>query len=162
MAAQRGDVSTQSFPAPPQTPPPFITDQDLYDRYHRLIYKVAWTMKKVTEYHLTDEDVQDIAHAACVTLINIPQDTMAGRPIVASIHATPGRVDGLCLKNWGRVENKPIDFLEFGGQTMFPTYGGSGGLNASTIFYLWTGMNIYNANVRAGTFIDSVAIPSGY
>jgi hypothetical protein len=88
--------------------------------------------------------------------------TMAGRPVVASIHATPGRIDGLCLKNWGRVENKPIDFLEFGGQTMFPTYGASGGLNASTIFYLWTGMNIYNANVRAGTFIDGIAIPSGY
>jgi hypothetical protein len=88
--------------------------------------------------------------------------TMAGRPVVASIHATPGRIDGICLKNWGRVENKPIDFLEFGGQTLFPTYGGSGGLNASTIFYLWTGMNIYNANVRAGTFIDGVAIPAGY
>jgi hypothetical protein len=88
--------------------------------------------------------------------------TMAGRPVVASIHATPGRIDGLCLKNWGRVENKPIDFLEFGGQTIFPTYGGSGGLNASSIFYLWTGMNIYNANVRAGTFIDGIAIPSGY
>jgi hypothetical protein len=88
--------------------------------------------------------------------------TMAGRPVVASIHATPGRIDGICLKNWGRVENKPIDFLEFGGQTLFPTYGGSGGLNASTIFYLWTGMNIYNANVRAGCFIDSIAIPSGY
>jgi hypothetical protein len=88
--------------------------------------------------------------------------TMAGRPVVASIHATPGRIDGICLKNWGRVENKPIDFLEYGGQTLFPTYGGSGGLNASTIFYLWTGMNIYNANVRAGTFIDSIAIPTGY
>jgi hypothetical protein len=88
--------------------------------------------------------------------------TMAGRPVVASIHATPGRIDGLCLKNWGRVENKPIDFLEFGGQTIFPTYGASGGLNASSIFYLWTGMNSYNANVRAGTFIDGLSIPAGY
>jgi hypothetical protein len=91
--------------------------------------------------------------------------TFAGRPIIGgsgSIHATPGRIDGLCLKHWFRVENQPIDYYEVGGQTLFPTYGASGGLSASTMFYLWTGVNIGNDNVRAGVYISSLAIPSGY
>jgi hypothetical protein len=41
---------------------------------------------------------------------------------------SPGRIDGLCLKHWFRVENQPIDYYEVGGQTLFPTYGASGGL----------------------------------
>jgi hypothetical protein len=68
----------------------------------------------------------------------------------------------LCLKHWFRVENQPIDYYEVGGQTLFPTYGASGGLSASTMFYLWTGVNIGNDNVRAGVYISSLAIPSGY
>jgi RNA polymerase sigma factor (sigma-70 family) len=56
-------------PQPPQT----ITDEDLYDRYHRLAYKVAWTMKRIPQYHLTDEDVHDIAQAALLRLIALPQ-----------------------------------------------------------------------------------------
>jgi hypothetical protein len=94
-----------------------------------------------------------------------PPKTFAGRPIIGgsgSIHATPGRIDGLCLKHWFRVENQPIDYYEVGGQTLFPTYGASGGLSASTMFYLWTGVNIGNDNVRAGVYISSLAIPSGY
>jgi RNA polymerase sigma factor (sigma-70 family) len=50
-----------------------ITDEDLHDRYHRLIYKVAWTMKRIPQYHLTDEDVHDIAQAALVRLIGMSQ-----------------------------------------------------------------------------------------
>lgn len=89
----------------------------------------------------------------------------AGRPIIGglgSIHATPGRIDGLCLKHWFRVENQPIDYYEVGGQTLFPTYGATGGLSASTMFYLWTGVNIGNDNVRAGVYLSALAIPSGY
>lgn len=91
-----------------------------------------------------------------------PPKTFAGRPLVASIHAAPGRIDGLCLKHWFRVENQPIDYYEVGGQTLFPTYGNSGGLSASTLFYLWTGVNLGNDNVRAGVYASSVAVPSGY
>jgi hypothetical protein len=94
-----------------------------------------------------------------------PPKTFAGRPIIGgagSIHATPGRIDGLCLKHWFRVENQPIDYYEVGGQTLFPAYGASGGLSASTMFYLWTGVNIGNDNVRAGVYLSNLAIPSGY
>jgi hypothetical protein len=95
-----------------------------------------------------------------------PPKTLAGRPIVGggkgSIHATPGRIDGLPLKHLFRVENQPIDFYEIGGQTTFPAYGTSGGLASSTMFYLWTGVNLGNENVHAGTYGSNIAIPSGY
>lgn len=88
--------------------------------------------------------------------------TMGDRPILCSIHATPQRIDGLCLKHWGRGETQPIGPLEFGGQTMFPIYGDSGGLDASTISYLWCGFNIFTDNPRAGTYILNFAEPNGY
>lgn len=87
---------------------------------------------------------------------------MAGRPIIESIHAKPGRIDGLCLKHWGRGQTQPIAPLEFGGQIMFPVYGASGGLSGATISYLWTGFNVFTDNPRAGCFIDGAAIPTGY
>lgn len=91
-----------------------------------------------------------------------PPKNFAGRPIVASLHATPGRIDGLCLSNWFRVENQPIDYFEIGGQTLFPAYGASGGIAASTLFYLWTGVNVGNENVREGVYFQNIAIPTGY
>lgn len=95
-----------------------------------------------------------------------PPKTLAGRPIVGdgmgSIHATPARIDGVPMKHLFRVENQPIDFYEVAGQTTFPAYGASGGLAASTIFYLWTGCNLGNDSVRSGTFGTNIATPSGY
>ena len=95
-----------------------------------------------------------------------PPKTLAGRPIVGdgmgSIHATPGRIDGLPMKHLFRVENQPIDFYEEAGQTTFPAIAASGGLAASTIFYLWAGLNLGNDMVRAGTFGSNIAGVSGY
>src|SRR5208282_1220289 len=45
---------------------------------------------------------------------NAPK-TAAGRPIFASIHATPGRIDGLCLSHWGRAQIQPVDYYEVNG-----------------------------------------------
>ena len=92
--------------------------------------------------------------------------TFMGYPIIGegegNIHAKQGRIDGICLKEWFRCENQPIDYYEVGGQTIFPSYGASGGLAASSFFYLWTGVQIGMENVRAGCYIDNVAIPTGY
>lgn len=88
--------------------------------------------------------------------------TFVGYDIVKSIHATPGRVDALCLKYWGMGELKASDLYDVNGQTVFPTIGASGGINASTVFYfVWSG-NIFNSNVRAGAYIQNAAIPSGF
>jgi hypothetical protein len=88
--------------------------------------------------------------------------TMSDRPILCSIHAVPGRIDGLCLDHWGRGETQPIGPLEFGGQILFPVYGNSGGLSAATITYLWTGFNVFTDNPRAGCYGSNIAIPAGY
>jgi hypothetical protein len=92
--------------------------------------------------------------------------TFMGYPIVnkgmGNIHAAQGRIDGIATKTYFRCENQPIDFLEYGGQTIFPQYGQSGGLNTSTFFYLWSGCQVGNDNVRAGCFCSNIAIPSGY
>lgn len=92
---------------------------------------------------------------------NAPK-TAAGRPIYASIHATPGRIDGLSLSHWGRARIQPIDYYEVNGQTLFPLYGDDGGIATSVITYLWFGENIFTDNPRAGVYSTANAIPSGF
>jgi hypothetical protein len=88
--------------------------------------------------------------------------TFVDYDIVKSVHALPGRLDYLCLKNWGMGELKASDLYDVNGQTVFPTIGASGGINASTIFYfVWSG-NIFNSNVRAGAYVQNAAQPAGY
>lgn len=87
---------------------------------------------------------------------------MADRPILESLNAKPQRIDGLCLKHWGRGELQPIAPLEFGGQIMFPIYGASGGLAASTITYLWCGFQVFTDNPAAGVYLSNIAEPAGY
>jgi hypothetical protein len=88
--------------------------------------------------------------------------TFVDYDIVKSVHALPGRLDFLCLKNWGMGELKASDLYDVNGQTVFPTIGPSGGINASTIFYfVWSG-NIFSSNVRAGAFVSNAAQPAGY
>lgn len=116
---------------------------------------VGLVVSSVIQNQLSGSNSQDMLQKS------VPK-TFAGRPMLTSIHATPGRIDGLCLKHWFRVENQPIDYYEVGGQTIFPAYGASGGLAASLFFYLWTGTQIGCDNVRAGVYGSSIAIPSGY
>jgi hypothetical protein len=88
--------------------------------------------------------------------------TFVGYDIVKSVHATPGRIDALCLKYWGIGELKAADLYDVNGQTVFPTIGASGGINAATIFYFVTSLNVFNSNVRAGAFVSNAGIPTGY
>jgi hypothetical protein len=88
--------------------------------------------------------------------------TMSGVPIKSSVNADQTRVDFLDLSHWGRAVMKDIDFFEIGGQTVFPIYGGSGGIAASYIFYFDVGMQLWDDSPRSGAFIDSLARPSGY
>jgi hypothetical protein len=87
--------------------------------------------------------------------------TFVNYDIIKSVHATPGRLDALCLKYWGIGELKAADLYDVNGQTVFPTIGNSGGINASTIFYFVTSLNVFNSNVRAGAYIQNAQIPTG-
>jgi hypothetical protein len=88
--------------------------------------------------------------------------TMSGIPIKSSVNADQTRVDFLDLSHWGRAVMKDIDYFEVGGQTVFPIYGASGGIAASFIFYFDTGFQVWNDSPRSGSFIDSLARPTGY
>ena len=61
--------------------------------------------------------------------------TFGGREIIRNIHARTGRIDFLNLKHWFRIESRTLDMHDVGGQTLFPIYGASGGLESSQIFY---------------------------
>ncbi len=87
---------------------------------------------------------------------------MGGREILLNPRATPGRIDFIDIKNFSRVETKPTDYYEVGGQTIFPTYGGSGGLQSSNIFYLVYQGNVLASAVRTSSFLSNVAIPKNY
>lgn len=89
-------------------------------------------------------------------------ETVGGMEKLVSIHAKRGRIDGLVLKHWGRGEIKPIGPLDFGGQTLWPILGASGGLSAATITYVWGGFNFFVDNPRAGVYWPSCGIPASY
>lgn len=87
---------------------------------------------------------------------------MSGVAIKTSINADQTRVDFIDISHWGRAVMLPMGLVDWGGQTNWPTYGASGGLNASELFYLATGFEPWSDNPRAGAYIDSLARPSGY
>lgn len=137
-----------------------VADQQKLIWYMNVDMRAAWentglVVTQVIQNQLGGSESEDM-------LKKSTPSTMAGRKIVTSIHATKGRIDGLCLSHWFRAENQPIDYLEYGGQTIFPIYGASGGLSGASIFYFWTGVNVGNANPRCGVYSDTLAIPTGY
>jgi len=88
--------------------------------------------------------------------------TMDGIQAKWAIHADPTRLDLLNLETWGRVEWKEIDYLEIGGETVFPVYGVSGGIAAAYLFYFVSGLQFFVDNPKACTSIINLAVPQGY
>lgn len=95
-------------------------------------------------------------------LFNDKAMTIGGYPVKRSIHADPTRFDLLNLQTWGRVEWAPIDYLEIGGNTVFPVYGDSGGIAAAYLFYYVTGMQFFLDNPKAISSVTAVTLPTGY
>ena len=89
-------------------------------------------------------------------------DMFVGEKVMTSVHATPGRLDLLALKNWGRTTAKAPQLFETGGQTVFPQYGTSGGISSVQFWYYITIQQLVNRNVRAGAYISDAEIPAGY
>lgn len=89
-------------------------------------------------------------------------ETLLGIETLWNIHADPTRLDLLNLDTWGRVEWKEIDYLEIGGDTVFPVYGTSGGIAAAYLFYLVAGMQFFIDNPKAVSGITGLALPTGY
>lgn len=87
---------------------------------------------------------------------------IAGREMLVNERAIPGLIDFIALKNWFRIETKPLDYYEVSGQTIFPGYGISGGLNSNMLFYFCQMVNTGNSNPRSGGVLSNISIPSKY
>ena len=88
-------------------------------------------------------------------------DAIGGYKMLLNVRALPGILDLVPIKNWSRVETKPMDFYSVAGQTLFPVYGGSGGLTSNLIFYLvWTGQ-AFLVQPREAAFLTGIAIQKG-
>lgn len=81
---------------------------------------------------------------------------------VESYNATPGRIDGLCLGNWGIVEGVEPSLYSFGnGVTTMPVPDPNGaGYLASNIFYYNAFLNFFNSNMKAGVIVQNAAEPT--
>lgn len=116
---------------------------------------VGVVVAQVIQNQLKGDSSQDM-------LMKTTPKTFAGRPLVENIHAKQGRIDGLALAHWFWTEIQPLDYYEVEGQTVFPTYDATGGINSTMLFYLWLGRQLGCDNPRAGTYSDNLAIPTGY
>jgi hypothetical protein len=100
--------------------------------------------------------------ASDLDLLFTGKKTMSGIPFKSSINADQTRIDFLDMSHWGRAVMKDIDYYEVGGQTIFPIYGASGGIAAAYVFYFDTGFQIWNDSPRSGSYISTLARPTGY
>ena len=89
-------------------------------------------------------------------------ETFMEYEIIKNVRAAPQLIDLLALENWSRVESRPVDYYEVGGQTMFTAYGTSGGTAASTMFYLVTGGNLFNEQPRESAYLNNLPTQPGY
>lgn len=88
---------------------------------------------------------------------------MAGIPIQTSFNADPTRIDFINFDSWGRAEMFPVDFFEVDGKTVFPLYSSTdGGVLAAFIYYYVVSFQLFNENPRKGSYIYTLAVPSGY
>ena len=87
---------------------------------------------------------------------------MAGAPVKTSYSWDKTRIDFIDLDNWGRAEYHKPGFYEVDGRKIFEIRGPSGGVATSQVFYIVASFNIYALNPAALTYIDALAVPTGY
>lgn len=88
--------------------------------------------------------------------------TFGDREFVESYNATPGRIDGLCLGNWGITEMVEPSLYSFGnGVTTMPVVDvNTGGYLTSNIFYYNAALNFFNSNMKAGVIVQNASQPT--
>jgi hypothetical protein len=117
----------------------------------------AWENNAILVQHVIANEVKGDEHTDM--LKPNPPTMLGGRKILANERALPGRIDFLALKKWSRIETKPMDYYEVGGQTLFPAYAIDGSVATSMMFWLVLLVNILNINPRMGGFLANLSIP---
>ncbi len=88
---------------------------------------------------------------------------MAGAPVRIDFSWDKTRIDFINASLWGRGEIKKIGFhTDPDGKKIFAKYGQSGGLAAAWLMYYTIGFNLYHRRPAAGSYIDTLTIPTGY
>jgi hypothetical protein len=87
---------------------------------------------------------------------------MAGAVVKRHWNWDTTRIDFIDSKMWGRGETKELGYYTVDGRNIFELRGASGGVAAADIFYLVIGTQTF-VNCPAGiSYIDTLAVPSGY
>jgi hypothetical protein len=87
---------------------------------------------------------------------------LAGASLKASYNWDKTRIDFIVDEVWGRGEILPIGFYTTDGRKIFEIRGASGGVAAAEIFYMVVGMQTFVTNPAACSYIDNLAVPTGY
>ena len=87
---------------------------------------------------------------------------MAGASVRCSYNWDKTRIDFVTDGVWGRGEILPLGFYRTDGRNIFEIRGASGGVATADIFYMVVGMQTFVNNPAACSYIDSLAVPSGY
>lgn len=87
---------------------------------------------------------------------------LAGAPVKCSYNWDKTRIDFVTDSVWGRGEILPIGFYTTDGRNIFEIRGASGGVATAEIFYMVVGMQTFVSNPAGCSYIDTLAVPSGY
>jgi hypothetical protein len=87
---------------------------------------------------------------------------LAGAVLTTSFNWNPTRIDFVVDEVWGRAEILPIGFYTTDGRKIFEIRGPSGGVMTADIFYMVNGMQTFVSNPAACSYIDNLAVPTGY
>ena len=87
---------------------------------------------------------------------------LAGASVKPSYSWDKTRIDFVVDEVWGRAEILPIGFYTTDGRKIFEIRGPSGGVAAAEIFYMVVGMQTFVSNPAACSYIDNLAVPTGY
>lgn len=87
---------------------------------------------------------------------------LAGAGITPSFSWDKTRIDFVVDEVWGRGEILPIGFYTTDGRKIFEIRGPSGGVATAEIFYMVVGMQTFVSNPAACSYIDTLAVPTGY
>jgi hypothetical protein len=87
---------------------------------------------------------------------------MAGAPVKCSFNWDKTRIDFVTDSVWGRGEILPLGFYTTDGRNIFEIRGASGGVATAEIFYMVIGTQTFVNNPAGCSFIDTLAVPSGY
>lgn len=87
---------------------------------------------------------------------------MAGAPVKCSYSWDKTRIDFVTDSVWGRAEILPLGFYTTDGRNIFEIRGASGGVATAEIFYMVVGTQTFVNNPAGCSYIDVLAVPSGY